>query len=453
MLSKGDIPSIAWPAVHSHKTASLAAMIHQFEATQWQDRETIEAGQRAQLGMLARHFAAQSEPFRARLAAAGLSANNLAEPGGLQKLRPLSRRDAQTQFGDKTDQTLPDGHGPTAKVSTSGSTGVPVVVWKTALNQLDWLAMTVRYYRWSEPDFTVRLAAIRALIKRNGQYPDWGTPLSNLMETGPMLALDIATDLDAQIDALLAFAPQSLIVYPSNLAAMMTRMEQRRVRLTDLKRIRSVGEQLSPELRARVADEWKLPVFDCYSSEEIGYLALQCPGGDGYHVMDETVLIEIVDDQGKPQRKGRPGRILVTDLRNHATPVIRYDIGDYAIGGGPCACGRGLSTLTRIMGRERNMIRNPDGTTHWPLTGYKDYRKIAPIVQYQMVQHRLDELEMRLVTERPLTENEEEALRRYLVEDKLKQPFRIRFTYFEGELPKGARGKFEEFVSLIGAAS
>ena len=94
------------------------------------------------------------------------------------------------------------------------------------------------------------------------------------------------------------------------------------------------------------------------------------------------------------------------------------------------------------------MIRNPDGTTHWPLTGYKDYRKIAPIVQYQMIQHGLTDLEVRLVAERPVTNAEELALRALLL-DKLRQPFDIRFSYFEGEIPKGARGKFEEFVCLI----
>lgn len=450
VLSKGDIPSVAWPAVHSHRTAPLAAMIHQIEATQWLDPEAIEVGQRTQLGMLAQYFAAQSEAFRTRLASAGLTAEGLAEPGGFQKLPPLTRREVQSRFGNEPGFTLPNGHGPVAKVSTSGSTGVPVVVWKTSLNQLDWLAMTVRYYRWSEPDFRVRLAAVRALIKRTGKFPDWGTPLSHLMETGPMLAIDIATDLDVQIDQLLEFAPVSLIIYPSNLSAMMTRMAERGQTFESLLRIRTVGEQLSTELRVRVDEEWSLPVFDCYSSEEIGYLALQCPDGDGYHAMDETILLEVIDDEGRPCKAGETGRVIVTDLRNHATPVIRYDIGDYAIRGGPCTCGRGLSTLSRIMGRERNMIRNPDGTTHWPLTGYKEYRSIAPIVQYQMVQHSLTEIELRLVTERPLSDAEEEGLRRHLVEHKLKQPFDIRFSYFEGEIPKGARGKFEEFVSLMG---
>jgi len=58
---------------------------------------------------------------------------------------------------------------------------------------------------------------------------------------------------------------------------------------------------------------------------------------------------------------GQVGRVVVTDLHNFATPLIRYDLGDYAEMADTCPCGRGLPALKRIMGRRRNMVRLPDG--------------------------------------------------------------------------------------------
>jgi hypothetical protein len=65
-----------------------------------------------------------------------------------------------------------------------------------------------------------------------------------------------------------------------------------------------------------------------------------------------------------------------------------------------------------------------------------------------MRQHEIDRIEMRLVVERPLAEAEEAALRASLHEV-LRYPYRIDFAYYEGRLPTGPNGKFEEFLSLL----
>ena len=75
---------------------------------------------------------------------------------------------------------------------------------------------------------------------------------------------------------------------------------------------------------------------------------------------------------------------------------------------------------------------------------------MALFLQYQMVQHSLERIELRLVTERPLTGDEEDALRTHL-HTILKFQFAIDFSYHQGRLQTGPNGKFEEFVSKIGA--
>ena len=50
------------------------------------------------------------------------------------------------------------------------------------------------------------------------------------------------------------------------------------------------------------------------------------------------------------------GRVVVTHLHNYAMPLIRYEIGDYAIAGGNCDCGINLPVLERVVGRTRNLV-------------------------------------------------------------------------------------------------
>jgi len=164
--------------------------------------------------------------------------------------------------------------------------------------------------------------------------------------------------------------------------------------------------------------------------------------------MAESVLVEVLDAAGNPCKPGETGRLVISSLHNCATPLIRYELRDYATVGEPCACGRTLPTLARITGRERNMLRLPDGTLHWPLVGFQRFRDIAPVRQYQLVQQSLQAVEVRLACDRALSADEEAALGA-VIRDALGHPFDLRFAYFGAELPRAANGKFEEFVRAI----
>ena len=446
---RGDVPGASWPPVFSTRRSSLAALMLVLERTQWLAPETLRAGQLRQLGTLAAHFQERSPRFRERLRAAGLDAAALAGEDGLSALPPLTRREIQQDPESFFCRAVPEGHAPLQLFQTSGSTGEPVKVLKTALTQLYWTALTLRYHMWHEPDMSGRLCAIRALVKAPRSGASWGAPFDDFFETGPAMIIDNGADLAFQIEEVRRFRPNSLIIYPTNLAAMINRLEQDRIALPDLERVRTIGETLPPELRKTAARQLGVEVRDCYSSEELGYLAIECPAGGLYHLMSESLLVEVVDDAGRPCREGEIGRLLGTDLQNFASPMIRYEIGDHAEVGGQCPCGRGLPTLRRILGRTRNMVVRPDGTTSWPITGFKRFRDLAPIVQYQLVQDSLTSIEVRLVVEAPLSEEQERIVGAH-IQDFLGWPFEMRFRYYEGRIPAGPNGKFEEFKSLVG---
>ncbi len=447
-LPAGDVPVIVWPPVHSTRTATLAALAQSLHASQWTDPETIAAGQRRQLVTLARHFDDQSQWFADRLKAAGLTADALAEPGALAQLPLLTRLDAQRTFRSTPEIALPEGHGPLSDHKSSGTTGEPVRIWRSAINQLDWMAMTLRYYDWMGLSLSGRIAAIRALSAPPEYRDSWGVPLSLFHTTGPALFLDLKKDIAAQADALIEFRPDALLSYPSNIKALIRELDRRGEPLASLRHVVTVGEAVPDGFSDQIAARWGARHGDCYSSEEAGYIAIKCPDSDLYHTMDELLIVEILDAQGQPCLPGETGRVVVTDLRNAAIPLFRYDSGDMAERGPPCSCGRGLATISRIQGRYRNMIHLPGGKLRWASTGFRRFHEVPPITRYQMIQHAVDRFELKLVVDRPLTQAEE-ALLFEIEQESLGYEFELELTYHDALAPSGTRGKFEEFVSMI----
>ena len=91
----------------------------------------------------------------------------------------------------------------------------------------------------------------------------------------------------------------------------------------------------------------------------IGSECPTCP--EHYHVAGSNVIVEV--DKSELTHEGRGlGRILITHLHSYATPLIRYDIGDLGVLSESCACGYKGPTLSRILGRSKNVIRRRDGS-------------------------------------------------------------------------------------------
>jgi phenylacetate-CoA ligase len=135
-------------------------------------------------------------------------------------------------------------------------------------------------------------------------------------------------------------------------------------------------------------------------------------------------------------------------MHNLATPLIRYELGDYVTVGEPCACGRGLPVIDQVLGRVRNLVRTPDGRRYWPV-GLGKLRSMTSVRQFQYVQSAPDTIQLRLVLNRPLTE-EEHGQAVELVRTALGYPFRVEIMPVS-EIARGPTGKFEEFLSVLPA--
>lgn len=425
--------------------ATIQWIDRQLKLSQWYDRATLNARQLEQLGHLTSWLDEYSPAFANRLGSASMTSADLSR-GGLVDLPPASRRWFQE---NKTfTSVLPNGHGPTFETSTSGSTGEPLSVRRTWLNSMSWHAMTLRQHEWACSDFSHNLAIVRAHLTSITPSDDWGAPTNLFHKTGPSLALPITLSNFELLNQVVGFNAQHLLIFPNSLKQLINTLDQTSSRL-NLSTIRTVGEVVTPELRQLARTIFDLPINDAYSSQELGCIAIQCPLSGLYHSMSETHIVEVLREDGSVCAEGETGNLVITDLLNFATPLIRYSIGDKAEVGPTCPCGRGLSTLTRILGRHRNLVKLPDGTRVWPFTGAMGDDGFAitlPIKQYQMIQHSDQDIEVKLVSARPITIDEEARMTDRIYRG-LGHRFNLRFTYFQERIPTD--GKFEEFICLV----
>jgi len=452
-----SVKGIEWPAISSPNGRIILSILHQFEQSEWWPAEELHARQFQQLGLLLAHALKNVPYYRDRFKDYGVKNPEALTLKNWSRLPFLRRQDIQAAEKGIYSEIIPKGHGKVGNVYTSGTTGRPIRALKTALSDIFWSAITLRDHLWQGRNFSGKLAVIRNSDKGKDPYPNgtksgrWG--LTDLVyKTGPGVSLNIMSTLEQQIEWLQREDPDYLLTHPTNVYRLANYCLENGIRLGKLRQVQTISEILRPEVRDVCKAAWDVGVADIYSGREVGYMALQCPEHEHYHIQSEGTFIEVIGDDGAPCKPGEIGRVYVTPLHNFAMPMIRYDIGDYAEVGPPCPCGRSQPVLKRIIGRQQDMVTLPNGEQRWTLLSagnIESFLEIAPVHQYQFAQKDLNTIEVRLAVKRDLTEGEKDKIREWVV-TKLDYPFTVFITIVE-DIPRTASGKYQDFVSEIGS--
>ncbi|BBP56882.1 capK domain protein [Pseudomonas sp. St316] len=154
---------------------------------------------------------------------------------------------------------------------------------------------------------------------------------------------------------LLHLRPKLLITLPSYLPLILQHKEQ--LKNSGVEAILTNSESSTQQERDYYSDALGLPLYDEYSSEEIGMIATQCIHGN-YHVVEDGVYLEIVNADARGF-----GNVICTDLNNELMPLIRFDHGDLAkknTSSRLCECGSACTSLKEINGRRDDAFRTRD---------------------------------------------------------------------------------------------
>ncbi len=427
--------------------ARLLALQFQYRQSERWSEEVLRARQFGQLRLLLAH-AHRTVPFwRRRLDEAGIDTASPITMETWSRIPILSRAEAQDAGTALHCRSIPAAHGQRLESSTSGSSGRPLAVARTELSQFFWRSFLLREALWNRLDVRAKYAVIRtarAKTGASGRQPGWGAPFDEVFATGPAVWHEIRRPLAEQAAWLLREDPSYLLSFSGNLALLAQHFRDSPRRPRQLRALFGFAEVVTPDARALCQEVFGAPIIDSYSSEEAGYIALQCPDHPpALHVMSDGIFVEVLDAADRPCAPGQVGRIVVTPLHNFAMPLLRYELGDLVECGGPCPCGRGLPVLTRVLGRVRDSVLMPDGSARAAFFGSKQFYKIHAIRQYQVAQTARDRIELRLVARRPLTE-EEAAFIVQAVRGDLDDSFTIDIVYAD-QIARAPSGKFQEF--------
>lgn len=433
------LSGVTWPAIPSVENARMLALQYQFEQTQWWPPQQLAEMQLLQFRSVFAHALATVPYYRERFApwSSGIS--------GWEQYRELpisSRAEVQQAGTDMHSKAPPPAHGPLMKTESSGSTGRPLLTLGSAWTQMMWHALLLRDHLWHGREFSGKLAAIRNRATP-GRLDNWGSATA-VFRTGPSVVRAVSPDLDEQLQWLADENPDYLLSLATNIHALAERSIEVGIRLPRLKQARTYAEMLRPDTRRLVREAWGVPLIDGYSSEELGYMALQCPVSENYHVQSECLIVEVLDECGGHCKPGTTGQIVVSALHNFSMPLLRYASGDYAEVAESCSCGQGLPALRRIVGRQRNMLLNPQGGRYWPSYASEVWRHIAPIEQIQVIQTSREDIELHVVCKRELSGSERLELATAL---NLSLGFDYCVTLRRVEaIPRPRGGKYEDFI-------
>jgi phenylacetate-CoA ligase len=99
------------------------------------------------------------------------------------------------------------------------------------------------------------------------------------------------------------------------------------------------------------------------------------------HIWDDALIVEVLDEQGRPCAPGEYGEMTVTSWVSRIGPKVRYRMGDrVAIVDDPCPCGLDTPRMLPVAGRVDDMLRI-HGQNLWPSTIDELIRRFAPGVQ------------------------------------------------------------------------
>lgn len=408
LLLHAGFPRLLPPMV-----AQILDVVPQLQEFAHLDRAEQQCRQAHQLARLLEHARKHSPFWRKRLAAFPTVHHGNAL-SLLSQMPQLTRAELQTDY-ELLKARSPDMH-PSAiqQMTTSGSSGRPVTVDVFGpVHSAMFSAVSIFDDVQHRRDADLTKTTIRDLP--DATFTAWNPIYELLGKKGNEHRRNMIDHApEALFDSLLTVRPSYVRTLPTIVSKLAEIAERRNTQLPFVQQYMTFAETVTPQLRANVRRALGGKIVDCYSCEEAGWIALQCPQHDHYHVASAVALVEIVDEAGHQCPPGVTGKVLVTVLHSYAMPLVRYDIGDLAEWGHACDCGMTLPVIGNLWGRQRSFIRLPDGSLKLARVTAEYWREIAPVDEYRVVQYADGLIEAFITMPRPVSPSEREAMQTML---------------------------------------
>lgn len=329
------------------------------------DRIAREHWQNRQLRNLLRHAQARSKFWRQRIPSRPVA------HGTLRYLPMQRREDVAKQTALEGSLVASDRASPAVSYASTGSTGVPVEVFVAPENAYYNLIRGLAQFFFDglslqESRTQIIPASSMAKLKRERVavqwHESWAGPLSKVFSTGPTKRITHSYDDDALIEELTKDRIGYLVSPSRYIAILLSKGGLELIKKLEIKLWFHNADYRDPEI-VNSLKSVGISSLSNYSAGEIGPIAFECSKHNGYfHVAHSNVIVECDQQATVTFNDVSVGKLLITHLHSYATPLIRYDVGDFAQLEQTCPCGHDGSTISNIFGRGKHFVRLSDGT-------------------------------------------------------------------------------------------
>jgi len=242
--------------------------------------------------------------------------------------------------------------------SSSGTTGVPVIIPYTKKDVEDWAIMFARCYEFAGITKQDR-------IHITPGYGLWtaGIGFQAGCERLGAMAIPLGPgNTDKQLQMMTDLGSTVLCATSSYALLLAEEIEKRGIKdKIKLKKGVIGSERWGEKMRTRIRTELGIELYDIYGLTEIygPGIGINCTYDTGMHIWDDYLYLEIIDPEtGKNVPDGEWGEIVLTTLVKEGAPLIRYRTHDISrIIPGECPCGSKFPRIDVIAGRSDDMMK------------------------------------------------------------------------------------------------
>jgi phenylacetate-CoA ligase len=418
--------------------------------TELLDQQGLRSLQGERLSAIVKHAYETSDFYRRRFDALKIDPNAIKSVDDLSRLPFLEKDDVRENLETGLiSKVVPRKR--MLRINTSGSTGRPFTIYADQAQLEARFASTLRSLEWAGWKFGDRqvrlwhqtLGMSRLQVVRE-KIDAW------FMRRLFIPAFEISpSNVETFVSKIRNYQPVLVDGYAESLNFLATYINSGNQAGFSPTAVMSSAQALPENTREIIEKGFQTKVFDKYGSREFSGIAYECSAHSGHHVVDECYIVELLVD-GRPARPGEVGEIVITDLFNRATPMIRYRIGDLAVAvdnKSMCGCGLAHSRIGDIEGRTQAIVHCADGT--WlPGTFFAHFFKdFEPVIRFfQINQAKKGQFILKIVKNNDYTKNAMDEILDNL--QKYVGGTSIEVDYVE-EIPLVRTGKRSPVVSTV----
>ena len=340
---------------------------------------------------------------------AGIHPSGIRGIDDIVKLPFISKKDLVDNF---PDNIIPVGYNKNKGfvICTGGTTGKPVSIYVDFLTMGKAAGITVREMNF----FNLNWRKTRFVhIGNFNQYrvdlitqENFQSHIESFISMKNHLNIDVDLPMVDIINKLDSFRPDVIMAYPATFQHLAFLKRKGYGKNIKPKLFWTGGAMLDEYTKSYVEDAFRCRLLNIYPSVEAGAnIAFECLDGT-WHIHSDFFNVEAINDNGELVPAGERGHVVLTRLWGRGTPIIRYTgMDDWVRLLPPEECSCGLATPIiegGIEGRMRANIVLPNGKIFPPgafcfITPVLHKLKTFKVKQYQIVQKKIDEIDILLV--------------------------------------------------------